>query len=160
MEEILPFLAGLAYMGYKIYDNFQKGQEEARQRNPSNPVPQERTDYSEWFEDEQPYSPKSILDKDVSPERSPETKYEPVYQKNVAEQPYREPAYKAERSSMPAKVELYNPEVPAAEVLRNRRIHESHNHKFEAHAEEEHPYADFDFKDAIIKEAILNRPQY
>lgn len=161
MEEMLPFLAGLAYMAYKFYTNFQKGQEEARNRNPSQPYAEEPQDiYPEWVEPEPVYVPAPPVVTSPVPEKYHEPRYEPVYKEPKVEKAIREPFYKEEVSKIPAKIELENPEIPVEEVLRNRAIHLPHKHQFVASQEEEHIYSDFDFKDAVIKEAILNRPQY
>ncbi len=157
MDNILPFLAALAYMAYKIYENYQKGQEEARTRNPSRPYvkPNEEA-YTKW-DDEQTYTPeRSILDKEPS---TPEKYHEPKY-KPMIEKPYREQIQKEEKVIIPKVVELYNPEIPAEEVIRGREIHAPHKHKFVASERAEEKYSEFDLEDAVIKEAILNRPQY
>lgn len=168
MEEIFPFLAGLAYMAYRIYANFKKGQEEARNRNPSQPRHQEeRETYIEWLDPEETYVPEPVTSR-----KEPATRQEPVrekYQEPKYEPSYREPVVQKRKieslkrevgTKIPQTVKLYNPEVPAEEVVRGRAIHEPHKHKFVASQEEEQTYIDFDFKDAVIKEAILNRPQY
>lgn len=156
MENILPFLAALAYMAYKVYENYQKGQEEARTRNPSQPYSQGTEEaYPEWKEEDILISAKSILDKEEPPA---EKYHEPKYERMI-EKPYREPLAK-ETVKIPAKVELYNPEEPAEEVLRGREIHAPHKHRFVASQQEADVYSEFDVQDAVIKEAILNRPQY
>ena len=160
MEEILPFLGGLAYLAYMFYSNYQKGQEEARKRNPSKPYQEEEHEqYQEW-DVEETYRPESILDYKPATEKYQEPKYEEVYSEPVLEKPFKKLADKKDAPHIPNKVELYNPEVPAEEVLRNREIHAPHKHAFVASHEEEVTYSNFDFEDAIIKEAILNRPQY
>ncbi|MEJ6982368.1 hypothetical protein WG906_18025 [Pedobacter sp. P351] len=156
MENLLPFLAGLAYMAYKIYENYQKGQEEARKRNPSQPYSDvEEETYQEWKGEDIYVPTKSILDKEVPPEKYHEPKYE-----RMIETPYREPVRKEAKATIPSVVELFNPEEPAEEVVKNREIHAPHRHKFVASQEEVDLSSDFDFRDAIIKEAVLNRPQY
>jgi len=154
MEEILPFLAVLAYMAYKVYSNYQKGQEEAKARNPSRPYQEEEIKpFKEWWETEV-LPEKSILDPE--PVKYHEPKYEQTYQEPKVERP----VYNKVKSEIPQTIELYNPEIPAEEVIRGREIHAPHKHKFVASQEEEYIYSDFDFRDAVIKEAILNRPQY
>lgn len=160
MEEILPFLGGLAYLAYMFYSNYQKGQEEARKRNPSKPYQEEEHEqYQEW-DVEETYRPESTLDYKPATEKYQEPKYEEVYRESIVEKPYKKLADKKDAPHIPQKVELYNPEVPAGEVLRSREIHAPHKHAFVASHEEEVTYSNFDFEDAIIKEAILNRPQY
>lgn len=56
--------------------------------------------------------------------------------------------------------DFYNPEVPAAEVVENRRLHKPHHHGFEVAKKEKHLAADFNFRQALIYDAILRRPQY
>ena len=208
MEELLPFLAGLTYMGYKIFTNYQQGQEEAKKRNPSIPV-QERslTPSQEWgdFGDttyrpsEQPeresataeyedrrseLEPESMVEKykeyrkqekinnerisqeqkykdeKYQAEKYHEPVYEPFYNESGTEKRYKKLTDKKIATAIPTAIELYNPEVPAEEVIRGREIHAPHKHKFVASQREEIRTSDFDFEDAIIKEAILNRPEY
>ncbi|MBC8051844.1 MAG: hypothetical protein H7Y13_02145 [Sphingobacteriaceae bacterium] len=161
MEDFLPFLGGLAYMAYKFYTNYQKGQEEARNRNPSQPYQEtEPETYREWGQPEPVYVPEPVKKYEPVPEKYHEPKYEPAYREPRKEKPVRETLYREPVSKIPRKVELSNPEVPAEEIVKNRAIHEPHKHKFEASQEVTDYYSDFDFKDAIVKEAILNRPQY
>lgn len=161
MEEMLPFLAGLAYMAYKFYTNFQKGQEEARNRNPSQPYAEEpRDSYPEWVEPEPVYVPAPPVAEQQEPQKYHEPRYEPAYREPSVEKQVREPLYREEMSTIPTKIELENPEIPVEEVIRNKALHMPHKHHFVASQEEEIFYSDFDFKDAIVKEAILNRPQY
>ena len=160
MEELLPFLAGLAYMAYKFFTNFRKGQEEARNRNPSQPYAEQPGENQPfWPEPQEVYVPEKPSKQPLQ-EKYHEPKYEPAYKEPMIPKPVREPITKEVKTKIPHKVELYNPEVPAEEVVRNRAIHEPHKHKFVASQEEEVRSSDFDFEDAIIKEAILNRPQY
>ena len=120
---------------------------------------EEHEQYQEW-DVEETYRPESILDYKPATEKYQEPKYEEVYSEPVLEKPFKKLADKKDAPHIPNKVELYNPEVPAEEVLRNREIHAPHKHAFVASHEEEVTYSNFDFEDAIIKEAILNRPQY
>lgn len=161
MEELLPFLAGLAYMGYKFYTNFQKGQEEARKRDPSKPHSEQApAEYPFWTQSEETYVPENPAPVKPIAEKYHEPKYEPTYKEPMIPRPAREVIAKEKKSKIPHKVELYNPEVPAEEVVKNKAIHAPHKHQFVASQEEEVLSSDFDFKDAIVKEAILNRPQY
>ena len=161
MEDILPFLAGLVYLAYKFYTNYQKGQQEARNRNPSKPYAEEHQDtYSEWTEPEPVYTPAPPVVEHQAPQKYHEPRYEPAYREPRVEKSVREPVYKEEVSRIPVKLELENPEIPVEEVVRNRALHMPHKQKFVVSQEEEIFYSDFDFRDAIVKEAILNRPQY
>ena len=165
MEEILPFLAGLAYMAYKVFDNYQKGQKEARERNPSQPYQQEAKEtYSEWIEPEEIYVPEPVKVEEPVAERYREPKYVPSYKEPIVEKPVREHILKESgRSGIPQKVELQDPGMPVVEVVRKKAADSPLKYQFVASQEEEEfysDYSDFDFKDAIIKEAILNRPQY
>ncbi|WP_442795604.1 hypothetical protein [Pelobium manganitolerans] len=56
--------------------------------------------------------------------------------------------------------DYYNPEIPSAEVLANRKIHEKHKHGIKLPKRERHVAADFNFKQALIYDAILHRPKY
>ena len=161
MENIFPFLAGLAYMAYKFYSNYQKEQEEARKRNPSQPYFDNSGEtHTDWVEPDPVFVPEPAESKKAVTDKYHEPRYEPAYKEPKVEKPVREPLYREPISAIPRKVELYNPEVPAEEVVRSREIHHPHKHKFVASQEEEEFSSDFDFKDAIVKEAILNRPQY
>jgi hypothetical protein len=158
MENLLPFLAGLAYMAYKIYSNYQKEQEAAKKRNPSQSYqPESAESYPEWVEEEV-YQPENTYE--FPSEKYHEPKYEPAYRETPVAEVKVKPTAVEKKVEIPFRVELHNPEIPSEEVVKNRLIHEPHKHKFVASQEEEQFYSDFDFKDAIVKEAILNRPQY
>lgn len=161
MENIFPFLIGLAVLAFNIYNNFRKEQDKARKRNPS--APETHHPDSDWKPvKKQRTEPRPELVEEVMDPVYPyEPKYRPVYKETVPPKITPEPKYETVRYEQVTQ-ENKNPELPVAEVKRSRLIHQPHQHQVTLHSEEEeaHPYADFDFKDAIVKEAILNRPQH
>jgi hypothetical protein len=133
MEQFLPLIIALIAGVYKLYSNYRKEQEKARQRQGS--LGRQMRDRSR--EAKETRLPVPQVPEAVAQER---------------EQVRREPLQRESLSR--------NPEVPAEEVLKNRRIHKSHNHGNLPKAQKEEPPVQFDMRDAIVKEAILRRPEY
>lgn len=162
MEEIFPFLVGLAIMAYKIYDNFKKEQDKARKRNPASGESNEEKPVSVPKQVRGEVKPKPVPMENPEPVFRYEPEYKTVYHEPLPQRPPREERLEPIKRETMARPSSRNPERPAIEVLHSRAVHQPHQHKVELHQEdkERHPYADFDFKDAIVKEAILNRPEY
>ena len=161
MENIFPFLIGLAYFAYKIYSNFMQEQEKAQRRNPLEGRPAE----AEWPREFEPQrtvrrdEPEPFLIEEAYESASPyEPKYKNLYREERVKEAFREPT--VSQPSTLKRVELYNPEAFSEETLRSRAIHKGHGHGVQKREEADERPFEFDFEDAIIKEAILNRPQY
>jgi hypothetical protein len=164
MENILPFLIGMAALAFKIYTNFRKEQEKARDRNPSAPVSKPDRPNPAPVQSVQKHDFKHapvLVEEAYDPAHPYEPQYKTHYKEPVIVKTPFEPRYERVRPESVNK-EKVNPEFASGEVLRNRSIHLPHQHKIQIYreADVEHPYADFDFRDAVIKEAILNRPQF
>lgn len=166
MENLLPFLLLAAGFIYKIYSNFQEEQKKAQKRNPSQPVAKEPEPAERPINRKEGPSPERRLPPVLNEEVfDPEHPYEPGYKPSYPREPVVE-RYRAEKKyedispEVVATKEYYNPERPAAEVVKSRKIHERHKHRFTPYVEieERSEYANFDLRDAIIKSAILNRP--
>jgi len=167
MEEYLPFLIMLVIAGYRFYANFQKEQEKARKRNPGKRTPETQPAAKEtWERKIEPHAQTSqnhkpeLVEEVFDPAYPYEPKYRPIYKEPMQAPSVKEEKYSYATAESAKQAELYNPEVPAPEVLRNRKIHKTHPHGFVPHVEEEETHYDFDMRDAVIKQAILNRPQY
>lgn len=162
MEEIFPFLVGLAVMAYKIYDNFKKEQDKAKKRNPASPEAKKEKPVTVPKQGRGEVKPKPVPMEVPEPVFRYEPEYKTVYREPFPQKPAREEYPERKKREVPSRPASRNPERPVEEVLHSRSIHQYHQHKVELQQEDEerHPYADFDFKDAIVKEAILNRPQY
>ncbi len=159
MEDLLPFVIGLAAFAYKIYSNFKSEQEKARKRDTS--MPAEPID--DLYVPEKPAESRKkpvkepapfLLEEVVDPARPFEPKYKHIYKEAKVAAPIKE------KSSTELSQYGLAVEIPAEEVLQSRKIYERHQHKLErVNHDEELPY-EFDMRDAIIKQAILNRPDY
>ncbi len=161
MENFLPVVIGLILLGFKIYSNFRKEQEKARNRNPS-PTEVSLPEMPAPPVEKLPTKPQTILVEEVfDPAHPYEPHYKPVYKEPTVAKPVAEPKYERAKPETIVK-ERINPEIPVEEVLKGQAIHQPHKHQYPlSHEEEEgHLYSDFDIRDAVIKEAILNRPQY
>lgn len=165
MENLLPFLLLAAGFIYKIYSNFQEEQKKAQKRNPSQPVakepePAERP-INRKEESPERRLPPVLKEDGFDPKHPYEPEYKPIYSGEPVVKKYRaENRYETIRPEVVTTQEYYNPERPAPEVVKSRKIHEPHKHQFTPYVEieERSEYANFDLRDAIIKSAILNRP--
>ena len=182
--EYLPFVIGIIIVAIRLYSNFQKEQEKARKRNPSQPAtaPGQRDAKQPRIPPPVPpvYIPKSRPSWDVpvpTPQRTPEPRselvkesynperpYEPVYTREYKEPVYPKPDIPSkvnpEMKMTPHRLEVTHLEDISEETSRNRDIHRPHKHGFQAlHEEVEHGYQ-IDIKEAVIMQAVLNRPEY
>ena len=167
MEELLPLIGAFAALAFKVYSNFKKEQEKAKQRNFSRPEAPKAPQTDTWFpstvDEPEVQRPYADFEQEVF---NPQKPYEPAYPSSKAESIEREvvlePRYERMRPEHVTTTDGKSPERPAEEVLRNRAIHLPHRHKFTPHEEESErsAYADFDMEDAVIKAAILNRPEW
>jgi hypothetical protein len=155
---------------YKAYKNFQKESEEAMQRAKDAEQLQKASEKAKALENQsrnkynkpvgQPFY-ESIYDK----EAIKENQSEPVFESNRQDY-YREQAIKKEvRDSKSNKkvpvLDGYNPEIPAEEVVQNRRIHQAHKHSVNfPHHKQKHVAANFNLRQAFIYDVILRRPEY
>ncbi len=161
MENLFPFLIAILYFAFKIYSNFQKEQEKARSRRPSQPAPSQ-AETAQSLQGKKQAAQTSLpqpflVEERYDPNRPFEPQYKHVYTEEVPKEGFREPS--APKVESRSAVQLQNPEVPSEETLKARAIHKAHHHRWEPEAEQE-VVPGFDFRDAIIKEAILNRPDY
>ena len=145
MEKIIYALIPIAYFIFQAYNNYKKEQEKARKRNLAQP-------YSDVDpEVAQPVIPQNDKQFDVKEFLREKFNLETERKEVIKTQTKSIPEYQTK--------DYYNPEVPAAEVVDNRKIHNPHQHKvvLPVLEELEKPYA-FNLRDAIIQQAILNRP--
>lgn len=156
----MPVIIAIAALIYRVYTNFVKEQEKARNRNPA-----------ERPGDMPPVSPPAKYEYHPEPDLieetySPERPYEPVYKHIKPEVPVREKYKEVKYQPMVPETVVVNKykEDSAQEVKLGRSIHAPHKHgmRTEQQADEleRSEYADFDMHDAVIKSAILNRPEY
>jgi len=153
MGEYLPFLFAIAYVVYGFYNNFKKGQEEARKRNPSQPWEGEQDRGKQKPQRSTPSQGKSLQGKPVKPTY---TTAEPILVKEVYDPAHPEPKYESVYQQ-PAYAEYEKPKtapkkksaIPTSVSISDRI----------SHHDEEPAYA-FDIRDAVVKKAILDRPQY
>ncbi|MRX46422.1 hypothetical protein [Pedobacter puniceum] len=150
MENLIYILAPIALFLFKAYQNFQKEQEKARKRNLSIPEQPEIT-----VKDEVQTQP-------MIEERTEATELKPDYKLSKPEkyekEQYERMVYERLRSTDKKPADYYNPEIPSAEVIENRAIHEKHKHGISQPKKEEQESYDFDLRQAVINEAILKRP--
>lgn len=150
MENLIYILAPIALFLFKAYQNFQKEQEKARKRNLSIPEQPEIT-----VKDEVQTQP-------MIEERTEATELKPDYKLSKPEkyekEQYERMVYERLRSTDKKPTNYYNPEIPSAEVIENRAIHEKHKHGISLPKIEEQESYDFDLRQAVINEAILKRP--
>lgn len=143
MEKIIYILVPIAYFLFQAYNNYIKEQEKAKKRNLSQPVIE--SDIPQTIVNDEPvqFDVKEFLKEKFNIETE------------------RKEVIKSQTRSIPEyqTKDYYNPEVPSAEVVENRKIHAPHKHKVVLPVLEvlEKSY-DFNLRDAIIQQAILNRP--
>lgn len=143
MEKIIYVLLPIAYFLYQAYNNYLKEQEKAKKRNLAKPlvktiIPEKVAAKEEKFDVKEFLREKFSLETERKEIIKSQTKTIPEYQIK----------------------DYYNPEVAAAEVVQNRKIHSVHPHKVDlvvSHEEVETGYV-FDLRTAVIQQAILNRP--
>lgn len=150
---------------YKTYKNFTKESEKAARRTKDAEELQKAAERAKAVEN----------NKKATYEREKKESFETTYDKAVDYTPtvfensrefYKQE--KAKQKENKAKkptvqkpvMDYYNPEIPAEEVLANRRIHEPHKHGVKLPKKEKHVAADFNFRQALIYDAILRRPEY
>jgi hypothetical protein len=166
MEQFLPLVLALLALGFRVYTNFQKEQEKARQRNIAKPHSPEPQMPNTWWPETEVPKPQQYPEYEPQELFTPEKPYEPAYKSLKAEKPVHEkvgePRYERMRPEHIITTDGRSPEIQAEEVVRGRAIHAVHHHKFTPHEEieERSAYAGLDMEDAVIKSAILNRPEW
>lgn len=143
MDKIIYILIPIAYFFYQTYNNYVKEQEKAKKRNLGQPI-SENSSQPVVVEQEKQFDVKEFLKEKFNVETE------------------RKDVIKSQTKSIPEYQvkDYYNPEVPSAEVAKNRKIHSTHPHKIDlplAQEEEKEGFA-FNLRDAVIQQAILNRP--
>ncbi len=151
MENILPFLVAGALFIYQIYANYQKEQEKARQRNPSQRPPADLSD--------EPYQPvdEPVVDWEFT---------EPA--EVILDRPIIQDSQQPKKTREENKYERWNTTDVPEEVLRMRQYRAAKKEKelltteplqveiVEEDADVAH--GGFDLREAVIQSAVLERP--
>lgn len=152
METIIPILIALVAFGFQAYANFQKEQDKARKRNPS----QRRPSDPERQPDGRPTQSTGMPTpepqyRDGTTDRQPPSRRKVSTPEWAADIPATTPAFEAytgrvdetkrhtrrpRNRRMPEQVAVTDTESPGGEILAS----------------------DFDLRDAVIKSAVLTRP--
>lgn len=155
---------------YNVYKNFKKEMEKAKARGQDAEAIAEAKRRAEVLERKQKsvYQPVVQQDYQTTYDQAVEKEYNPVtVSENNREDYFRERAKAKELRDAKSNnlkkpiSDYYNPELPVAEVITNRKIHQPHNHAFKfPQTKAKHLAADFNFRQALIYDAILRRPEY
>ncbi|MBK0384237.1 hypothetical protein I5M32_14815 [Pedobacter sp. SD-b] len=148
MEKIIFILLPIAYFLYSAYLNFKKEKEKAAKRISENPhIPQ---------------NAQSATAEAKPPQMREDTTDVQAYleQRRLEREKLRNEAENVNKADKLAVKDYYNPEVPSAQVMAGRLIHQKHHHQFEFPPPLEDDRIDFDIRSAIIYQVILNRPNY
>lgn len=139
MEKIIIAIMVVSFL-YKVYKNFKKEMDKAAERA------------KKVVESNQP----PVLETYSEPEQLPEKlskSFKYLREEN------QKPLSKKEDDKKVV-YDYYNPEVPAAEVVENRKIHQPHNHQFDFPKKKGIVKPQFDLKQALIYDAVFRRPKY